>query len=107
LNPHGKEARLRLKMRYPKTTELNVRGGFIIHGFEEFVSMGWIVRLRTRVLGSVEWYYSAETSEQAALDAVRQIPGNSAHDVEVVRPASWLEVRAMKIEQPRMLMAAE
>jgi hypothetical protein len=93
-------------MRYPKITGLNVRSGFIIH-VRGVRSMGWIVRLRTRVLGSVEWYYSAELSEQAALDAVRQIPGNAAHDVEVVRRASSVEARAMKIEQPRMLMAAE
>ena len=59
---------------------------------------GWLVKLTTKVLGTVEWYFSTEETADAAIAAVKRLPGNAAHLVEAVRPASADESRAIRIE---------
>ncbi len=59
---------------------------------------GWLVRLTKSAAGSAEWYISMEANPEAAISAVRTLPGNAAHNIEVIRLLTAHEVRAIRID---------
>jgi hypothetical protein len=66
------------------------------------MSSDWLVKLTTPILGSVEWYYSKEETEDAAIAAVRMLPGNAGHNIKVVRPLKASEARAIRIDMDQI-----
>jgi hypothetical protein len=66
------------------------------------MSSGWLVKLTTPILRTSEWYYSTEVTKDAAIAAVRTLPGNPGHNIEVVRALTAEESRAIRIDMDQI-----